>query len=278
MPSVFSRLSTYLTPQWLLLFLSGYIAYRLAMRSYMAAKARAQLARTQAAKRARLQGQMAVMEAALEQSKAARADANQGEKICAESATTIVSKLREGTYSSRLVLHSLLARLASAQASFNVLSEANFAQALEDADKADRHLESTGATLGRLHGLPISLKDSVNVAGLDTTLGLCRFAGQPATEDALIVQLLKRQGALIHAKSNIPQTLLSFECVNPLHGRTLNSYNKKSVERSVRQLSNRASASLLTAGFLCLLLLCVGSLPAEAAAVSPLCWPAVAPW
>ncbi len=79
--------------------------------------------------------------------------------------------------------------------------------------------------LGRLHGLPITLKDSVNVAGLDTTLGLCRFAGQPATADALIVRLLRAQGALFHAKSNIPQTLLSFECVNPLHGRTTNPFN-----------------------------------------------------
>lgn len=133
-----------------------------------------------------------------------------------------------GTYSARLVLHSILARLSLAQSAFNVLSEANFTQALADAERADKHLADTGAPLGRLHGLPISLKDSVNVAGLDTTLGLCRFANQPAAADALIVQLLKKQGALIHAKSNIPQTLLSFECVNPLHGRTLNPFNKKS--------------------------------------------------
>ena len=126
------------------------------------------------------------------------------------------------------MLHSILARLSLAQSAFNVLSEANFTQALADAEKADKHLADTGRPIGRLHGLPISLKDSVNVAGLDTTLGLCRFAGQPASADALIVQLLKNQGALIHAKSNIPQTLLSFECVNPLHGRTLNPFNKKS--------------------------------------------------
>jgi Asp-tRNA(Asn)/Glu-tRNA(Gln) amidotransferase A subunit family amidase len=73
----------------------------------------------------------------------------------------------------------------------------------------------------------VSLKDSVNLAGLDTTLGLGRFVNQPASADALIVQLMKKQGAIFYAKSNIPQTLLSFECSNPLHGRTTNPYNKK---------------------------------------------------
>lgn len=70
------------------------------------------------------------------------------------------------------------------------------------------------------------MKDSVNVGGLDTTLGLCRYANQPAPADALVVQLLRKQGALVHAKTNIPQTLLSFECANPVHGRTLNPFNK----------------------------------------------------
>lgn len=89
-------------------------------------------------------------------------------------------------------------------------------------------LKSSGTPVGRLHGLPISVKDSVGLAGLDTTLGLGRFVNQPWAADALIVQLLRAQGAIFYAKSNIPQTLLSFECCNPLHGRSLNPYNKKS--------------------------------------------------
>ena len=131
-----------------------------------------------------------------------------------------------GTYSARLVLHSLLSRCLAGQTSFNFLSETQFARACEDADELDRKRKASGKTVGRLHGLPISLKDSVNLAGLDTTLGLGRFVNQPAEADALIVQLLKAQGAVFYAKSNIPQTLLSFECCNPLHGRTTNPFNK----------------------------------------------------
>ena len=82
------------------------------------------------------------------------------------------------------------------------------------------------------------------MAGLDTTLGLVRFTGQPASADALIVQLLKKQGALFHAKSNIPQTLLSFECVNPLHGRALNPYNKKSVACAHPSAASRVKLSV----------------------------------
>ena len=96
MPSVYSRLAPYLTPSWVLVLLSGFIAFRLAVRSYSGAMARAQLARNQAAKRARMQGQMAVMEVAIEQTAAQRTEQGRGELIVKESATEIVKKLRDG--------------------------------------------------------------------------------------------------------------------------------------------------------------------------------------
>lgn len=238
MPSVLSRLSAYLTPlsshlfpyltpQWLLLFLGSYIAYRLAMRSWLERAAQSRVEKARIIKRARLDGEIAAVAERTQDTQEQRAQDGLEGKIVTQSATELVAKLQTGEYSARLVLHSLLARMIIAQKQFNVLSESNFVQALDDADKADKHLQSTGRPLGRLHGLPISMKDGANIAGLDSTLGLVRFCGLPASEDALIVQLLKKQGAIIHAKSNIPQTLLSFECSNPLHGRALNPYNKK---------------------------------------------------
>ena len=77
-----------------------------------------------------------------------------------------------------------------------------------------------GNGLGPLHGLPISLKDSAGVAGLDCTLGVARYAGQEWREDCLLVRLLRRRGAVLYCKTNVPQTPILFECSNPLFGVT----------------------------------------------------------
>lgn len=61
---------------------------------------------------------------------------------------------------------------------------------------------------GPLHGVPITLKDQFNVTGLDTTLGYVGRSFKPATEDALIVSMLRDLGAVIIAKTNLPQSIM----------------------------------------------------------------------
>jgi len=224
MPSVFSRLAPYATPQWLLILLGSLVAYRVLRRLVLARLASSALNRARAAKSLRRTSELQVAEAKMAETQGQRR--TQERNIVAMSATQLVQKMSKGELSARLVLHCMLSRLLAAQNEFNVLSESNFQQALDAAEKADAVLKSSGRPIGSLHGLPISVKDSVRIAGLDTTLGLVRYSAQPASDDALIVKLLKAQGASIHCKTNIPQTLLSFECSNPLHGRTLNPYNK----------------------------------------------------
>jgi Asp-tRNA(Asn)/Glu-tRNA(Gln) amidotransferase A subunit family amidase len=56
-----------------------------------------------------------------------------------------------------------------------------------------------------------------------------RYTDEPADEDALISTLLKSQGAIPFCKTNVPQTMLAFECSNPLFGRTLNPYSPNHV-------------------------------------------------
>jgi len=239
MPSVFSRLVPMLTPQVVALLVAGLVALRLVQRVWAARVVAQKLATSRAAKAARLQREEALVREHLPETAALRAGSDAAAAADDDSvlgggeaalvglgATTLVSRLRAGEVSAKLVLHSLLARLIHAQKRFNVLSEPTFEQALRQVEELDAKQRS-GAALGRLHGLPISLKDSVNLAGVDTTLGLCRYAGQPMAADALVVQLLREQGAVFYAKSNIPQTLLSFECSNPLHGRTLSPFNPR---------------------------------------------------
>ncbi|XP_067894148.1 fatty-acid amide hydrolase 1-like [Heterodontus francisci] len=61
--------------------------------------------------------------------------------------------------------------------------------------------------------------------GYDSTCGLRKFIDKPAVEDSVIVQVLKKQGAIPFVKTNVPQTLLSFECSNPIYGQTLNPHD-----------------------------------------------------
>ncbi|KAL5334868.1 amidase signature domain-containing protein [Aspergillus crustosus] len=77
---------------------------------------------------------------------------------------------------------------------------------------------------GPLSGVPISLKDSIQVKGFDITLGYSRLAGKPYTEDGPMVKLLKDAGAVPYAKTALPVTLLSFESASALWGPCLNPH------------------------------------------------------
>ena len=78
---------------------------------------------------------------------------------------------------------------------------------------------------GMLHGLPVSIKECFKIAGQDTTIGVAKKCGLPSADDAVIVKVLRRQGAIVFARTNIPQTMLSYECGNPIYGTTLNPYD-----------------------------------------------------
>lgn len=78
---------------------------------------------------------------------------------------------------------------------------------------------------GMLHGLPVSIKECFSIEGQDTTIGCGKRCGKPAAADAVIATVLRRQGAVVYARTNVPQTMLSYECSNPVYGQTLNPYD-----------------------------------------------------
>lgn len=80
---------------------------------------------------------------------------------------------------------------------------------------------------GPLAGIPVSLKDSVDVGGYDSTIGISRWTGNAKTLDGPHARLLKDAGAVPYVKTNIPITLLSFESTNDVWGRCTNPYNEK---------------------------------------------------
>ena len=72
-----------------------------------------------------------------------------------------------------------------------------------------------------LHGVPVSVKDIFGVEGYDSTVGLAKFIEQPM-KDCIITEVLKGHGAIPFVKTNVPQTMISWENTNPIFGQTVN--------------------------------------------------------
>lgn len=71
--------------------------------------------------------------------------------------------------------------------------------------------------MGPLHGVPMTLKDQFDVKGYDSTLGYVGRAFKPAAQDCVLVSLLREMGAVILAKSNLPQSIM-VSYARPVHG------------------------------------------------------------
>lgn len=141
-------------------------------------------------------------------------------------ALELAAAIRRGQYSCLQVAEAYCHRAAIAQQLTNCLSDMFFADALERARQLDRHREETGETVGPLHGVPVSIKDHIDVKGRRSYAGFICNAHQAVRErDALVVDILRKAGAVLFVKTTNPQTLMVLETVSNLHGRTLNPWN-----------------------------------------------------
>uniref|UniRef100_A0A8C5K1Q0 Fatty-acid amide hydrolase 1 n=1 Tax=Jaculus jaculus TaxID=51337 RepID=A0A8C5K1Q0_JACJA len=77
---------------------------------------------------------------------------------------------------------------------------------------------------GLLYGVPVSLKECFSYKGQDSTLGLSLNEGLPSECDSVVVQVLKLQGAVPFVHTNVPQSMFSYDCSNPLFGQTTNPW------------------------------------------------------
>ncbi|KAI6760667.1 hypothetical protein HG530_009527 [Fusarium avenaceum] len=139
----------------------------------------------------------------------------------------LAQKIASGQFSSENVVKAYISRnveAIEAHKKTNCLTEILFKDALAQAQELDCHYAKEGKPRGSLHGIPISLKDQFNVKGYDTTLGYTSRAFKPASKDAVLVNILKKLGAIMICKTNLPQTDLNkwAETDNPLWGLTEN--------------------------------------------------------
>ncbi|CEI63574.1 unnamed protein product [Fusarium venenatum] len=109
----------------------------------------------------------------------------------------------------------------------NCLTEICFDDAMAQAKHLDEYQKETGRLIGPLHGVPVTVKDQFNIAGLDSTLGYVGKAFAPASHDAPLINTLKELGAVIIAKTNLPQSIMWCETNNPLWGLTTHPHDSK---------------------------------------------------
>jgi Asp-tRNA(Asn)/Glu-tRNA(Gln) amidotransferase A subunit family amidase len=112
-----------------------------------------------------------------------------------------------------------LTRIECLNPKLNAFIELRADQALTEAQTAEKAVQR-GDALGPLHGIPISIKSSIAVAGLKFECGSRTRAGLIAKKDAVLVQRLKRAGAIVLGNTNVPEMLMAYHTDNPLYGRT----------------------------------------------------------
>ena len=147
------------------------------------------------------------------------------ETVLALSATQQAAWIRSGKLSSVELVQFHLHRIAEVNPALNAVVEVLAARALADARAADTVLARGDAT-GPLHGVPFSVKDSIELAGTVCTAGtLGRRAAPVSIHDATLVSRLRAAGAIPIARTNVPDLLFAFETDNLLFGRTNNPYD-----------------------------------------------------
>ena len=159
-------------------------------------------------------------------------------------AAEIAREIASGAVSSREVVEAHLRRIEEVNPQLNAVVVPLFDQARDEATAADA-LRARGETLGALHGVPITIKESFDVAGTPTTMGLSARLNRTATTDAPLVARLRKAGAIILGKTNVPQLLMMNESDNPVYGRTNNPAN---LERSCGGSSGGEAAIIAANG------------------------------
>ncbi|KAN0110279.1 putative fatty-acid amide hydrolase [Hyaloscypha variabilis] len=143
-------------------------------------------------------------------------------------ATALLEKLKAGVWSVEQVTVAFCKRAAIAQQLTNCLTEIFFDDAIERAKKLDLEYDpkSRGKAPPPLFGLPISLKDSFQVCGYDTSTGLGCYVDKPAEDNSALAAMLIDLGAVLYCKTNLPQSIMTGDSDNNVFGRTLNPRNK----------------------------------------------------
>jgi amidase len=139
------------------------------------------------------------------------------------SAAQLVALIRVRAVSPVEVVEAYLRRIEQSNPQLNAIVTLS-PDALERAREAEAAI-MRGDDVGMLHGVPVTIKDTIETKGLKTTSGSVLRAEHVPDRDAPAVRRLKDAGAIFLGKTNVPEMAIPYECDNPVFGRTNNPHD-----------------------------------------------------
>jgi amidase len=158
-------------------------------------------------------------------------------------AAELATAMATGDVSAVELTAAAIARIEHLDGDINAVCVPDFDRALESAHQADA-ARSRGET-GPVLGVPMTIKESFDIAGQPTTWGFPRFKDHVATADAVTVVRLAAAGAVILGKTNVPVALGDYQSYNPVYGATNNPWDLGRTPGG----SSGGSAAAVAAGF-----------------------------
>ena len=160
-----------------------------------------------------------------------------------ESATKIADRIRKKEVSSVEVINIYFDRINSINPLLNSVVQTCAERALDEAKFADKVI-SEKRSVGPLHGVPLTLKDSLNTEGIISAAGTTGRSKFIPEKDSTVTSRLRKAGAILLGKTNTPEFTHSAETDNLVYGRTNNPYNIKKMPGG----SSGGSAATIAAG------------------------------
>lgn len=146
------------------------------------------------------------------------------DKLHFKSAIELAKLVREKKVSARELLEHFFKRVDQHNPKINAIIWQDRDRARKRADAADAAL-ARGDVWGPLHGVPMTIKESYQVAGSPTTWGLMEYKDKPTPGNALAVDRLERAGVVLFGKTNVPVMLADWQSYNPVYGTTNNPWD-----------------------------------------------------
>ncbi len=144
--------------------------------------------------------------------------------LCFTSAVEMAQLIRAKKLSAREALAEHLKQIDRVNPKVNAIVTLVEEMAAEAAASADE-MQARGETLGPLHGLPVAHKDLIDTRGIRTTYGSPLFRDHVPTEDDIVVERMRRAGAIIVGKTNTPEFGAGSQTFNTIFGATRNPYD-----------------------------------------------------
>jgi amidase len=141
------------------------------------------------------------------------------------SALELAHLIAQREVSSAEVVDAHLARIDAVNPGLNAIVRVLGDEARATARAADQQL-ARGEALGPFHGVPITVKENIDMAGLPTTWGVKALANALVPLDAPVVQRMRAAGAIPIGRTNLPDMALRVHTDSSLHGATLNPWNR----------------------------------------------------